>query len=174
MAFCEVWRTVDFFQRTRFRSALRSHSSLGCGRRGGRGYLCARQGQITKTKVIVRRGSPPRRPVWPSRTSPTRPSASGEVALAAPAFQELLVQQLCGEAAGIIARGLHRQYQRQQDEPLGNPRGRIDFGALAGLPGRPSHGLRCPAGTMPGLRSSDEEAAGVFVGRPNGAAVSFQ
>jgi 5-methylcytosine-specific restriction enzyme subunit McrC len=41
-------------------------------------------------------------------------------------FQDLLIQQLIGEATELLARGLHRTYQRRR-EMLASPRGRIDF-----------------------------------------------
>jgi 5-methylcytosine-specific restriction enzyme subunit McrC len=41
-------------------------------------------------------------------------------------FQDLLIHQLAAEAAELMARGLHRRYQRR-DESLASPRGRIDI-----------------------------------------------
>ena len=45
---------------------------------------------------------------------------------AAHSFQDLLIHQLAAEAAELLARGLHRRYQRR-GESLASPRGRIDF-----------------------------------------------
>ena len=42
------------------------------------------------------------------------------------AFQDLLVHQLAAEAAELLARGVHLDYERTPAE-LANPRGRIDF-----------------------------------------------
>ncbi len=47
------------------------------------------------------------------------------------AFQDLLVHQLAAEAAELLARGIHRDYERTSAE-LANPRGRIDFGDFVG------------------------------------------
>jgi 5-methylcytosine-specific restriction endonuclease McrBC regulatory subunit McrC len=46
------------------------------------------------------------------------------------AFQDILIEQLVAEASELIARGLHRQYQRT-DENLSVPKGRIDVQSLA-------------------------------------------
>lgn len=46
-------------------------------------------------------------------------------------FQDLLISQLIEEAEELVARGLRRGYVRRE-EGLASPRGRIDFGALAG------------------------------------------
>ena len=46
-------------------------------------------------------------------------------------LQDLLVWQLIQEAGELMARGLKRAYVRRE-EPLASPRGRIDFGAMAG------------------------------------------
>ena len=46
------------------------------------------------------------------------------------AFQDLLILQLTAEVEELLARGLHRRYERQ-DALLASPRGRIDFTALA-------------------------------------------
>jgi 5-methylcytosine-specific restriction enzyme subunit McrC len=45
-------------------------------------------------------------------------------------FQDLLVQQLAAEASELLARGIHRDYQRRPEE-LTQPRGRIDFDLVA-------------------------------------------
>ncbi|MFA5343955.1 MAG: hypothetical protein WC381_08335 [Kiritimatiellia bacterium] len=45
-------------------------------------------------------------------------------------FQDLLVQQLAAEARELLARGIHRDYERRQSE-LATPRGRIDFNRYA-------------------------------------------
>ena len=42
------------------------------------------------------------------------------------AFQDLLCHQLAAEAQELLARGLHRRYERRS-ESLASPRGRIDF-----------------------------------------------
>lgn len=41
-------------------------------------------------------------------------------------FQDLLIQQLTAEVAELLARGLHREYERVT-EPLASPRGKLDF-----------------------------------------------
>ena len=46
------------------------------------------------------------------------------------AFQDLLVQQLAAEVAELLARGVHREYNRTSTD-LESPRGRIEFGRLA-------------------------------------------
>jgi 5-methylcytosine-specific restriction enzyme subunit McrC len=45
-------------------------------------------------------------------------------------FRDLLVQQLAAEASELLARGIHRDYQRKSEE-LAQPRGRIDFDLVA-------------------------------------------
>lgn len=45
-------------------------------------------------------------------------------------FQDLLVQQLAAEASELLARGIHRDYERKAQE-LSHPRGRIDFDLVA-------------------------------------------
>ena len=45
-------------------------------------------------------------------------------------FQDLLIQQLAAEARELLARGIHRDYERRQSE-LATPRGRIDFSRYA-------------------------------------------
>ena len=42
-------------------------------------------------------------------------------------FQDLLIHQLAAETAELVARGLHRRYERT-DQSLSSPRGKIDFG----------------------------------------------
>src|SRR5574337_665313 len=49
-----------------------------------------------------------------------------EHGLEADAFQDLLCHQLGAEASELLARGLHRAYQRVE-EPLVSPRGKISF-----------------------------------------------
>jgi len=44
-------------------------------------------------------------------------------------FQDLLVQQLISETSELLARGIHRDYERHYEE-LQTPRGRIDFKKL--------------------------------------------
>lgn len=46
------------------------------------------------------------------------------------AFQDILIEQLAAEASELIARGLHRQYRRT-DENLSVPKGRIDLHSIA-------------------------------------------
>lgn len=41
-------------------------------------------------------------------------------------FQDLLIHQLVAEVAELLARGLHREYERVT-EPLASPRGKLDF-----------------------------------------------
>jgi 5-methylcytosine-specific restriction enzyme subunit McrC len=41
-------------------------------------------------------------------------------------FQDLLIQQLAAEAGELLARGIHRDYERTRTD-LASPRGRIDF-----------------------------------------------
>jgi 5-methylcytosine-specific restriction enzyme subunit McrC len=48
------------------------------------------------------------------------------------AFQDLLVQQLAAEVTELLARGVHRDYERTRTE-LANPRGRIEFGHMVGM-----------------------------------------
>jgi 5-methylcytosine-specific restriction enzyme subunit McrC len=48
------------------------------------------------------------------------------------AFQDLLIQQLAAEVAELLARGVHREYERTRAE-LANPRGRIDFDRFVGM-----------------------------------------
>lgn len=48
------------------------------------------------------------------------------------AFQDLLVQQLAAEAAELLARGAHRDYERTRAE-LPSPRGRIEFDRFVGM-----------------------------------------
>jgi 5-methylcytosine-specific restriction enzyme subunit McrC len=47
-------------------------------------------------------------------------------------FQELLVLQLATEVRELLTRGIHREYERKEDDLL-NPRGRIEFHRLAGI-----------------------------------------
>jgi 5-methylcytosine-specific restriction enzyme subunit McrC len=57
-------------------------------------------------------------------------------------FQDLLVQQLAAEVAELLARGIHRDYERLQAQ-LVVPRGRIEFDRLAVNPHRTSAALPC-------------------------------
>ncbi|MFZ0639405.1 MAG: hypothetical protein WAM59_06895 [Candidatus Acidiferrales bacterium] len=57
-------------------------------------------------------------------------------------FQDLLVQQLAAEVAELLARGIHRDYERLQAQ-LVVPRGRIEFDRLAVNPHRSSAVLPC-------------------------------
>jgi 5-methylcytosine-specific restriction enzyme subunit McrC len=57
-------------------------------------------------------------------------------------FQDLLIQQLAAEVAELLARGIHRDYERLQAQ-LAVPRGRIAFDRLAGDPHRSSAVLPC-------------------------------
>ena len=57
-------------------------------------------------------------------------------------MQDLLVLQLIGEARELIARGLHRDYERRS-EGLAMPRGRIAFEKLPGTYGRARAVLPC-------------------------------
>ncbi len=54
----------------------------------------------------------------------------GMQSVGAGTFQELLIRQLAAEVSELLARGLHREYERRA-EVLPSPRGRIDFQALA-------------------------------------------
>ena len=45
-------------------------------------------------------------------------------------FQDILITQLANEVAELLARGMHREYERVT-EPLASPRGRLDFGTYA-------------------------------------------
>ncbi len=47
-------------------------------------------------------------------------------------FQDLLIQQLTAEVAELLARGVHREYDRTYAD-LPNPRGRIEFDRLVGM-----------------------------------------
>lgn len=58
------------------------------------------------------------------------------------AFHDLLIQQLTTEVSELLARGLHRRYERE-DALLASPRGRIDFAALARRAGTAHAGLPC-------------------------------
>ena len=58
------------------------------------------------------------------------------------AFQDILIQQLALEAAELLGRGLHRRYERV-NENLTSPRGRIDFGVLARKGGLMEAALPC-------------------------------
>ncbi len=58
------------------------------------------------------------------------------------AFQDLLIHQLGAEVDELLSRGLHRTYGRHEAF-LANPRGRIDFGALARRAGAARPALPC-------------------------------
>ncbi len=58
------------------------------------------------------------------------------------AFQELLIQQLIEEVSELVARGLHRRYERT-DDMLANPRGRIDLQRIAKQEGMIQATLPC-------------------------------
>jgi 5-methylcytosine-specific restriction enzyme subunit McrC len=58
------------------------------------------------------------------------------------AFQDLLIHQLAVETEELLARGLHRRYERRE-ENLESPRGRIDFGELARQSGLAKASLPC-------------------------------
>jgi 5-methylcytosine-specific restriction enzyme subunit McrC len=57
-------------------------------------------------------------------------------------FHDLLIHQLVAEAGELLARGLHRRYERE-DALLASPRGRIDFTSLAGQIGAARAALPC-------------------------------
>jgi 5-methylcytosine-specific restriction enzyme subunit McrC len=54
--------------------------------------------------------------------------AESAQAAATATFQDLLIHQLAAETAELLARGLHRRYERLE-QSLSSPRGRIDFSA---------------------------------------------
>jgi 5-methylcytosine-specific restriction enzyme subunit McrC len=58
------------------------------------------------------------------------------------AFQDLLVQQLATEVSKLLARGVHREYDRIHEQ-LANPRGRIDFDRLIEAQHRDRASLPC-------------------------------
>ena len=58
------------------------------------------------------------------------------------AFQDLLIQQLAAEMRELLARGVHREYDRTCAN-LANPRGRIEFDRLAGTTQWTSATLPC-------------------------------
>ena len=57
-------------------------------------------------------------------------------------FQDLILQQLAAEAAELISRGLHQEYERHRED-LSYPKGRVDFGEIIRLAGRPTATLPC-------------------------------
>jgi 5-methylcytosine-specific restriction enzyme subunit McrC len=57
-------------------------------------------------------------------------------------LQDLIILQLVAESRDLIARGLHREYVRQ-NESLGAPRGRIDFGRIASRGGIREAAIPC-------------------------------
>ena len=58
------------------------------------------------------------------------------------AFHDLLIHQLAAEVSELLARGLHRRYEREE-ALLASPRGRIDFTALASQMGAAQAALPC-------------------------------
>lgn len=58
------------------------------------------------------------------------------------AFHDLLIHQLAAEVNDLLARGLHRRYEREE-ALLASPRGRIDFTALAQQVGAARAALPC-------------------------------
>jgi len=58
------------------------------------------------------------------------------------AFHDLLIHQLAAEVNELLARGLHRRYEREE-ALLASPRGRIDFTALAQQMGAARAALPC-------------------------------
>lgn len=62
--------------------------------------------------------------------------------VAGPAFHDLLIHQLAAEVGELLARGLHRRYERE-DALLASPRGRIDFTSLARQMGDAQAALPC-------------------------------
>lgn len=58
------------------------------------------------------------------------------------AFHDLLIHQLAAETGELLARGLHRRYEREE-ALLASPRGRIDFTALARQMGAARAALPC-------------------------------
>jgi len=57
-------------------------------------------------------------------------------------LQDLILHQLAAEAAELISRGLHREYESCR-ENLPDPKGRIDFGEYIGQAGQASATLPC-------------------------------
>lgn len=57
-------------------------------------------------------------------------------------FQDLLVHQLTADVRELLARGIHREYERRHLE-LATPRARIDFNHFAGAVGRAKAVLPC-------------------------------
>lgn len=57
-------------------------------------------------------------------------------------FQDLLIQQLAAEASELLARGIHRDYERTRAD-LASPRGRIDFTRYIGTAQRIQTTLPC-------------------------------
>lgn len=58
------------------------------------------------------------------------------------AFQDLLIQQLAAEVGELLARGIHRDYEKAYSE-LANPRGRIQFERLVATADRAKAALPC-------------------------------
>jgi 5-methylcytosine-specific restriction enzyme subunit McrC len=57
-------------------------------------------------------------------------------------FQDLIIQQLVAEISELLARGVHREYERVQAD-LTSPRGRIEFHRLVGMQHRANAELPC-------------------------------
>jgi len=62
--------------------------------------------------------------------------------VAGTAFHDLLIHQLTTEVSELLARGLHRRYERESSL-LASPRGRIDFAALTRRAGTAPAALPC-------------------------------
>lgn len=65
-----------------------------------------------------------------------------DYAIGAATFQDLLIAQLAAEVEEVLARGLHREYERTA-EPLSSPRGRLDFQTYARRGGIAAAALPC-------------------------------
>ncbi|MBN1876798.1 MAG: restriction endonuclease, partial [Anaerolineae bacterium] len=65
-----------------------------------------------------------------------------DYAVSATTFQDLLIAQLAAEVEELLARGLHREYERTA-EALSSPRGRLDFQAYARRGGVAEAALPC-------------------------------
>jgi len=65
-----------------------------------------------------------------------------DYAVSAATFQDLLIAQLAAEVEELLARGLHREYERTA-ETLSSPRGRLDFQAYARHGGVAEAALPC-------------------------------
>lgn len=65
-----------------------------------------------------------------------------DYAIGAATFQDLLIAQLAAEVEELLARGLHREYERTT-ESLSSPRGRLDFQIYARRGGVAAAALPC-------------------------------